>query len=226
MKKKLIIIVVIVFAGTMTLNTYGMGLFDFLFKSKKTEEAQEAIQYDHESIKSTDFERYILVKGENLKSVENKLKDYGELPAKGNTYTYTFVKAQLDGWTIIKMPSDFKDYYSYHNLVFWFLGYPPEDENYADMSVGLAIKKDSDESYILYNDYSLVRALKLEDEMIGVFNNDQKFILSIPFDEYRESKNSDIKNYKEFIKVNDIDLKKIKSGKIEFTEFGVFFNEK
>ena len=135
-----------------------MGIFDFLFRkrrkalkdSKHVKHNQVSARiYSHDNLKSADYERYILIKGKNLQSAMQKLVEYGELPAKGNAYIYKFYKAKLDDWTIIKLPNDFDDYYGYHNITFWFLGCPPEDTNYADQTVGLAINPNTKLSYII-----------------------------------------------------------------------------
>ena len=175
-------------------------------------------------MKSENYERYILVRGENLNSVESKLKDYGELPAKGNTYTYQFSKAQIGDWSIIKMPSDFQDYYGFHNIVYWFLGFPPEDSNYANLSIGLSISESV--SYAIYNNYKLKDMLRLEDDLFGVFDNDEKFILTIPFDEFKKSDNKYIKTFNSLLSDNEIDFELIKNKSLDFEEFGVLFNEK
>lgn len=205
-----------------------MGFFNKLFGKEKVEQKEFTFKkkriYSHDNLKSENFERYILVKGENLKSVESKLKDYGELPAKGNTYTYQFSKAQIGDWSIIKMPYDFQDYYGFHNIVYWFLGFSPEENNYADLSIGLSISDSL--TYAIYNNYKLKDMLRLEDDLFGVFNNDEKFILSIPFDEFKISDNKYIKDFNTILKDNEIDLELIKNKRLNFVEFDILFNEK
>ena len=198
------------------------------FGKEKVRQSKKIIKkkriYSHKDLKSDNFDRYILIKGKNLKSVESKLKDYGELAAKGNSYTYNFSKSKIGDWTIIKMPSDFKDFYEYHNIVYWFLGFPPEDENYADYSIGLSINESL--SYAIYNDYKLQKMLRLEDELLGVFDNDEKFILSIPFDKFKESTNKHIRTFNSLFSDNEIDINLIRNKKINFVKFGILFNEK
>ena len=195
--------------------------------SNQKKENKRNNEFTHETIKSEDFERYILVKGENLKSVEQKLKDWGQLAAPGNVHTYKFEKAKLGNWTVIKLPKDLMtDHYNYHNMVYWFLGFPPEDDNYADNSVGLSISKEDSKTYVLYNDYQLRQKMNLEDDMFGVFENNQKFILSIPFDEFENSSSQKIYSFQKFLTDEDIDISKIKNEKLSFTEFDVVFNEK
>ncbi|WP_339924817.1 hypothetical protein [uncultured Cyclobacterium sp.] len=205
-----------------------MGFFNKLFGIEKVAQKELIIKKEricsHDNLKSEIFERYILVKGENLKSVESKLKDYGELPAKGNSYTYQFSKAQVGDWSIIKMPSDFQDYYGFHNIAYWFLGFPPEDNNYADLTIGLSVSDSL--SYAIYNNYNLKNVLGLEDELFGVFDNDEKFVLSIPFDAFKKSDNKYIKTFNNLFKDIEIDLDLIKNKSLDFEEFGILFNEK
>jgi hypothetical protein len=230
MKKQTIIILIFIGLALILiiLKTTDMGFFNKLFGTEKEESKEQIIGkdriYSHDNLKSENFERYILVKGDNMKSVESKLKDYGELPAKGNTYTYQFSKAQLGDWTVIKMPSDFQDYYGFHNIVYWFLGFPPEDKNYADLSIGLSISDSI--SYVIYNNYKLREMLRLEDDLFGVFDNGEKFILSIPFDEFKKSDNKYIKTFNNLLKDNEINLELIKNMSLDFEEFGILFNEK
>jgi hypothetical protein len=230
MKKRTTIILILIGLVLILIifKTSDMGFFNKLFGTEKAEQKEHIIKkeriYSHDNLKSENFARYILVKGENMKSVESKLKDYGELPAKGNTYTYQFSKAQLGDWTLIKMPSDFQDYYGFHNIVYWFLGFPPEDNNYADLSIGLSISDSI--SYAIYNNYKLREMLRLEDDLFGVFDNDEKFILSIPFDEFKKSDNKYIKTFNNLLKDNKINLELIKNMSLDFEEFGILFNEK
>ncbi|WP_142534850.1 hypothetical protein [Saccharicrinis carchari] len=230
MKKQRLIL--LIFAGLVLIliifKTSNMGFFNNLFGREKLEQKELTINkeriYSHDNLKSENFKRYVLVKGTNLKSVESKLKDYGELPAKGNTYTYQFSKAQLGDWTIIKMPSDFKDYYGFHNIVYWLLGFPPEDNNYADLSIGLSISDSL--SYAIYNNYKLKDMLRLEDDLFGTFNNDERFILSIPFDEFKKSDNKYIKTFNSLLKDNEINYEMIKSENFVLEAFEILFNEK
>lgn len=230
MKKQTII--VLIFTGLVMIvlifKTSDMRIFNKLFGKGKAEQQELPIEkariYSHDNLKSENFERYILVKGKNLKSVESKLQDFGELPAKGNTYTYQFSKAQIGDLTIIKMPSDFQDYYGFHIIVYWFLGFSQEDNNYADLSIGLSISDSL--SYVIYNNYKLKEMLRLEDDLFGVFDNDEKFILSIPFDEFKKTDNKYIKTFDILLKDNEINIELIKNKSLYFEDFGILFNEK
>ncbi len=184
-------------------------------------------EFTFETIKSKNFERFILVKGKNLNSIEQKLRDWGQLPAPGNIHTYKFSKAKLDDWTVVKLPNDLMaDFYNYHNIVYWYLGFPPEDNNYADQSIGLSINQEDSKTYLLYDDYQLRQKMNLEDDMFGVFQNNQKFILSIPFDEFKNSDSEDISSFQQFLKAKNIDIDKISNDKLSYIEFDVVFNER
>ncbi len=210
-----------------------MGLFDFIFRkedniSKKhnRNEKTEVLQsYNHEYLQSSEFERYIFVKGLNLSSIDSKLNEYAELKGSESKFTDKFKKAISSEWYIIKMPDDWIDYYEFHNLIYWFLGYPPEDKNYADISVGISIKKNSNESYLLYNDYALEQELGREDSLFGIFINDKKFILNIPFDKFQLTKNPYISTYQAFLLENRIDIGLIQSEKTSFMDLEVNFKK-
>jgi hypothetical protein len=66
--------------------------------------------------------------------------------------------------------------------------------------------------------------LKLKDDLFGVFDNNEKFILSIPFDKYKPSENKDLKLFSDLFRNEEVEM--IKNKKIEFEEFGILFNEK
>ena len=122
------------------------------------------------------------------------------------------------------MPSDFQDYYGFHIIVYWFLGFSQEDNNYADLSIGLSISDSL--SYVIYNNYKLKEMLRLEDDLFGVFDNDEKFILSIPFDEFKKTDNKYIKTFDILLKDNEINIELIKNKSLYFEDFGILFNEK
>lgn len=181
-------------------------------------------KYSHETIQSDKFHRYLIVKGKKLKSVEDKLVEFGELQAPGNKYTYKFGKLQFKDWTIIKFPPDFKDYYLYHNIVYWFLGYPPEDNNYADNVIGLSIDDESNVKYLIYNDYALKSKLNLADDLFGVFENNEKFALNIPFDTFKVISDTRVLDFGELQKRLQLDFNIVEKEK--FVDFNVLFNEK
>ena len=178
-----------------------------------------------ENMLSEDYDRYILARGDKLKSVEAIISEYGKLTAKVNPYTYRFSKAKLGDWTIIKIPSDFQNNYSYHNLIYWFLGYA-ESDNFANEVIGLSIADDI--SYVLYGNYQTNKALKLEEGLFGSFNiaENEKFFIYIPSNQFARMVESETQTFHKLLESNYIDLKQIDSDAISYTEFEVLFNEK
>ncbi len=117
------------------------------------------------------------------------------------------------------------DYFLYHVLVYWFLGFPPEDNNYADKVIGISLDKSDKSDYIVYNDYSLEKELNKRDELFGVFKNNKKFILNIPQDSFIVSKSNKILDFKAIIDKNKLELNSLRNGDLEFKKFDVVFNE-
>lgn len=179
----------------------------------------------YENLISEEYDRYILVRGENLKSVESIIAEYGELSAKVNPYTYRFSKAKLGDWTIIKIPSDFQDNYSYHNMIYWFLGHP-ETDNFASEAIGLSLADDI--SYVLYGNYDINKILKLEDYLFGSFSeSEEKFMIYVPSNEFsRLAESKHTQTFHKLLENSNIDIKKIDSDTISYTPFEVLFNEK
>jgi hypothetical protein len=127
------------------------------------------------------YERYLIVKGRKLNSPLAKIQDYADLPGRGDVKK-EFGISTLNNWTIIKIPSDI-DYYNFHNLTYWFLGYGEDDPNYADETVGIAFHNTNEaEDYIIYNDYSLREELEIMDDLFAIKKSNNQIIVSIPFD--------------------------------------------
>lgn len=181
--------------------------------------------YSHETLRTANYDRFILVRGDKLKSAEEKLNEFGQLSAPENQKIYQFAKTQIGDWTAIKIPSDLNDYFLYHVLVYWFLGFPPEDNNYADKVIGISLDKSDKSDYIVYNDYSLEKELKLHDELFGIFKNNEKFILNIPQDSFIVSKNDKILDFRDIFDKNKLELNSLRNGDLKFNEFDVVFNE-
>ena len=194
------------------------------FDNQKRKNANDSV-YSHETLKTENYDRFILVRADKLKSAEEKLNEFGQLSAPGNQKIYHFSQTQVGDWTAIKVPSDLNDYFLYHVLVYWFLGFPPEDNNYADRVIGISFDKSDKSDYIVYNDYSLEEELKLRDELFGVFKNNEKFILNIPQDSFIVSKNDKILDFKDISDKNKLKLNSLRNGDLKFKEFDVVFNE-
>jgi hypothetical protein len=129
-------------------------------------------------ISEASYERYIFVKGDYLKSPIQKLKDHGKLASPRPSMFYDFDTATSGSWTVIKLPST-TSHWMHHNITYWFLGWGPDDPNYADSVIGLAVNH-SGSSYAIYgtNDAS-----EPQDSLYGETSGGTSFIVNIPFDE-------------------------------------------
>ncbi|MGF7141552.1 hypothetical protein [Roseimarinus sediminis] len=182
-------------------------------------------EFSHESIQGYDFDRYVLIKGNNLKNTNSIVQEWAEIFSAGEKVKFSYGKAQHNDWTVIKVSKDsIIDHYNYHNLVYWFLGTPPEDNNYADFSIGISIDKDNQKTYIIYNDYQLREKIATNDDLMGIFQNNEKFILSIPFDEFKITDSKKIPEFKEFLNLRKIEIDRIINDDFNFSENKIEIN--
>ena len=172
------------------------------------------------------FDKYLILRGEKLSSVEIKLNEYGQLPAKGNECILQFAKSQLGEWTIIKLPTNnFGDLSTFHDVVNWFIGYPPKDTNYADCSIGLAIDKSEQQSYLVYTDNSIKNTIEIGTDLFCIFQSDEKYILNPPFCAFKPTNKQAIKDFQSFFKFYNIDIYTIKSNILSYSNFDVLIND-
>ena len=191
----------------------------------QTEPKKNKSKFSQKTLEKGNFERYILILGKNLKDVESKTKEWAEIFAAGEPIDFVMKKAIHGPWTVLKVPKDsLFSTYNYHNLVYWFLGTPPEDQNYAHESIGISIDKNNKSTYVIYNDYDLREKIATNDDVFGVTENNQKFILSIPFETLKMSDNEEIHSFKKFIFITGIDEYKFKKDEFEWTEFRIKIN--
>ncbi len=175
-----------------------------------------------ETFEKENYDRYILVKGRNLKDVEPKVIEWAEIFGAGEPVNMTLKKSELGDWTILKLPkNEILTAYNYHNFVYWFLGTPPEDQNYAEYSIGISIDKNGESTYLIYNDYDLREKIATNDDVFGISEKNQKFVLSIPFDELKASNNKEISDFDKFLSDNGINLNEIKTEKLNWTELQI-----
>ncbi|ROR94891.1 hypothetical protein EDC56_3704 [Sinobacterium caligoides] len=129
-------------------------------------------------MREANYERYVLVKGNSLKSPIKKLKDHGKLGSPSPSIFYDFEVSTNGPWTVIKLPST-TSHWMHQNITYWFLGWGPDDPNYADSVVGLAVNHNGS-SYAIYgtNDAS-----EPQDSLYGETSNGISFVVNIPFDE-------------------------------------------
>ena len=179
-------------------------------------------EFSKESTEKETYNRFILVKGKSLKDIQPKIQEWTEIFTAEEPVNLTINKADFGSWTLIKLPeNELLTAYNYHNLVYWFLGTPPEDQNYADYSIGISIDKNGESTYLIYNDYDLREKIATNDDVFGISEKNQKFILSIPFDELKPSNNKEIADFDKFLNDNGINLNEIKTKKLNWTELQI-----
>ena len=105
--------------------------------------------------------------------------------------------------------------------MYWFLGTPPEDQNYTEYSIGISIDKNGESTYLIYNDYDLREKIATNDDVFGISEKNQKFILSIPFNELKVSNNKEISDFDKFLTKNGINLNEIKTDELNWTELQI-----
>lgn len=172
-------------------------------------------EFSNETLDRENYDRYILVKGKKLKNVEPKITEWAEIFGAGESVNMTLQKSEFGDWTILKLPkNEILTAYNYHNLVYWFLGTPPGDQNYADFSIGISLDQSGQSTYLIYNDYDLRTEIATEDDVFGIFKSNQKFILSVPFDEMKTTENKNISDFNEFLKYENIDLSEIQADRL------------
>ncbi|WP_155810413.1 hypothetical protein [Polaribacter sp. Hel_I_88] len=191
-------------------------LTTFSCKSQSNSE-NKMTEFQKETLEKENYDRYILVRGRNLKDVEPKIIEWAEIFGAGESVNMTIQKSELGDWTILKLPkNEILTAYNYHNFVYWFLGTPPEDQNYADFSIGISIDKNGQSTYLIYNDYDLRSEIATDDDVFGIFKSNQKFILSIPFDEMKPTENKNILDFNKFLSNENIDISKIQTDRLEW----------
>ena len=196
-------------------------LTSFSCKSQ-TKSENEMAEFSKESTEKETYNRFILVKGKSLKDIQPKIQEWTEIFTAEEPVNLTINKADFGSWTLIKLPeNELLTAYNYHNLVYWFLGTPPEDQNYADYSIGISIDKNGESTYLIYNDYDLREKIATNDDVFGISEKNQKFILSIPFDELKPSNNKEIADFDKFLNDNGINLNEIKTKKLNWTELQI-----
>ena len=132
----------------------------------------------NKQMREASYERYVLVKGNSLNSAIQKLKDHGKLASPRPSIFYDFEISTSGTWTVIKLPSK-TSHWMHHNITYWFLGWGPDDSNYADSVVGLAINC----SGLSYAVYGTNDASRPQDSLYGETSGGISFIVNIPFDE-------------------------------------------
>ncbi|NLB86216.1 MAG: hypothetical protein GX793_04045 [Bacteroidales bacterium] len=196
-------------------------LTSFSCKSQSKSE-NEMTEFSKETTEKGTYNRFVLVKGKNLKNIQPKIQEWAEIFGAGEPVNLTINKTDFGSWTLINLPeNELLNAYNYHNLVYWFLGTPPEDQNYADYSIGISIDKNGESTYLIFNDYDLREKIATNDDVFGISEKNQKFILSIPFDELKASNDKEILDFNQFLTESGINLNEIKADKLNWTELKI-----
>lgn len=188
----------------------------------QTKSENKMTEFSKETTEKATYYRFVLVKGKGLKDIQPKIQEWAEIFGAGEPIKLTINKTDFGSWTLIKLPeNELLTAYNYHNLVYWFLGTPPEDQNYADYSIGISIDKSGESTYLIYNDYDLREKIATNDDVFGISEKNQKFILSIPFDELKASNNKEIPDFDKFLSDTGINLNEINTKKLNWTELQI-----
>ncbi len=145
---------------------------------------KETLQNSYE-IPGDANERYLIVRGQSLRSPITKLEDYGNLAFPNPEMEYAFEVDVLGDWTVFRFPGA-ESHWMFHNIAFWFLGFGADDPNYADQVIGIALGPDADSGYLLFGDNSEDRPV---DSLYGLSQGGDRFLVNIPFDVYSEERN-------------------------------------
>src|SRR5690606_20900659 len=175
-------------------------------------------------IENKDYKRYILIKGEKLQSVEQILQEYVEIFAGNERFKLKVEKTEIKSWVIIKLDDSSLSPHYYHNLVYWFLGNPPDDNNFADESIGISINKNDNLSYVVYNDYALRQEIASDDDLFGITKENQKFLLNVPFQKIKSLNTNFILEFDKFLKNKGIDLNEIDKKDLVWKEIKIELN--
>lgn len=207
-----------------------MNLFNFQKKSSEENDSpcipnKEDTDELFRKLDCLDLEKYIFLKGKNLSSVESKLTEYGDLLEKGKEYKLQLKLALTDGWHLIKLPSYFRQLAVFHDMVSWFLGYPPKDTNYADVSIGLATDKNDLQSYMIYGDSTFYNIKKGDDSLYCVFKDNRKYSLRPPYNNFTPNDTDLIGNFYSQLKTLNLDLEIINSESLNFADFEILIND-
>jgi hypothetical protein len=158
-----------------------------LFLNEKTNQTN-SVNTQIIEIRKEDYQRYILTKKTHSKYLLEMIKEYGELSGNGKYQEHSFWLGINKDWHILKIGNSI-NFYNYHNLVGWFMGY---EDNIAipELSIGFAKhKSDSQQDYVFYLDPNISAG----DTEIGTFRSGNPLYIYLP-EAYEEFGNLTITN--------------------------------
>jgi hypothetical protein len=168
-------------------------------------------------IAETTYERYFLFKGDNLATVQDGLNYWSE------TYRIDWVvkESKYKDWTLVKMvKEDIVEVTDYHNMPSLFFNTPGDPVKLSDEDVGIAIAIDpkGENTYLAYITKEIFESSREIDPMscdlYGVFQNNEKGIMSACFPEVLEPTGRKIPDFEEVLNQYGIDLEEIQSDSL------------
>lgn len=158
----------------------------------------------HKEIKSSDYDRFILVRRTTMHHLNEQIKEFSSIFHNEEPIQHDFLIAEYANWKIVKVGAEMS-FYEYHNLTCWFHGYDDNPEN-PEMSFSYAKSNiDPLESYLCHLDVNN----KFGDTMIGAFAGGDSFYIYIP-DAYDETGNLTISNKYHLSYAKTVDYIKLK----------------
>lgn len=167
------------------------------------------------------YNRFILVKSDTVFSSASKISDFGQLPQEGNIHNHVFDFGKISQWELIKVSEELDNAY-FHNIAYWLLGFGDADPNHADKSIIILTDKETNDiRYLGLIDSGITN---IDDSMLLISNNDDQFIIEIPFHTFKTVDKKFNYNIETFLKANSITADDFKDLILETIE--IRFNEK
>jgi len=125
-------------------------------------------------ININDYNKYIIIQNSTEEYIIKHFKEYSEI-CGGEKTVHDFKYSFKNNITIIKCPQNI-NFYNYHNLSGWFMGYEENKES-PDLTAVISLHKiNNKEDYYA----TLDPENSYGDTMIGVFDNGKKFSQFLP----------------------------------------------
>lgn len=213
-----IVVVVLIFSGCSNKNNLADNKLSTGITYSDTLDTPESFMNGNwdRFYSDSHFNRFICLKRTSEQTVLKQIQDFSELDGKGEV-EYTYGICAEGDWVYLKIPDD-HDAYSFHNLVYWFLGMSELDPNHSDEAVGLFFG--SSQSYCIYNDYDLSSQYEVLDVLFLSSDSEVRELVSIPFDVVVADEENLIPSYSAILRnfnLNKEKLKNMKFRKVVFT---------
>ncbi len=183
-------------------------------KSTGTDSADDIYDYKQ-------YNRFILVKSDNVFASGAKISDFGQLPKEGDVYNHVFSFGEISGWGLIKVSDELDNVYFY-NIAYWLLGFGDNDPNHADKSV--IVLTDKETGGVKYLGLIDTGITKIDDSMLLLSDKDEQFIVEIPFHTFKTVDKKFNYSINNFLTSNSITVDDFKDPILMTTT--IRFNEK